>query len=283
VTAPIADQLDCGPGDRVVGITINGESRAYSAGLLSVREIVNDTVGGIPIAITYCPLVDSFTVFDRRVDGEVLEFGVSGMLDNSNLIMYDRTDLALWPQLRMSAVSGPHAGRSLRHLPHVVVEHAEWAKEHPDSDIMTTFFAPIACVDNIYEDYFADKERIAFPVEPWSDRLAAKEHIVGVLAGDGTARAYPLAELAKLPTGILRDEFIGGDLVLEWEEGWGEVRVHSVPEGVRVAGPSFWFSWAATHPQTEVFAVPEPNAMTGWRVVVLVMLCCRRWHRVRRR
>ena len=62
-TGPITDDFHCGPGDRVVGVSINGESRAYSEGLLSAREVVNDVVGGVPIAVTYCPLVDSFTVF----------------------------------------------------------------------------------------------------------------------------------------------------------------------------------------------------------------------------
>ena len=76
--------------DRVVGVILGGEARAYPVRLLNWHEVINDTLGGIPIAVTYHPLCDSVVVFDRRVDGETLEFGVSGLLFNSNQLLFDR-------------------------------------------------------------------------------------------------------------------------------------------------------------------------------------------------
>ena len=101
------------PSDRVIGVEINGESRAYPLLVLNCHEIVNDTLGGVAIAVTYNPLCDSIVVFEREVAGETLEFGVSGLLYNSNLMMFDRRPDAqgesLWSQLLGRAVAGPAA------------------------------------------------------------------------------------------------------------------------------------------------------------------------------
>jgi len=97
------------PDDRIVAVTKNDESRAYPIRLLNWHEIVNDTLGGVPIAVVYCPLCDSVTVVDRRMDGAALEFGVSGMLYQSNVLMYDRTHNALWSFIR----SGSHGLRRI--------------------------------------------------------------------------------------------------------------------------------------------------------------------------
>ena len=116
VTADAAEAL--AGDDRVVGVQINGQARAYPIAILNWHECINDTLGGIPIAVVFCPLCDSVTVFDRRPPGRdaPLEFGIAGLLLNSNLVIYDRTDDALWSQVKMEALSGPHAGKGLRHL-----------------------------------------------------------------------------------------------------------------------------------------------------------------------
>ncbi|MDH3585199.1 MAG: DUF3179 domain-containing protein, partial [Phycisphaerae bacterium] len=109
----------------VVGVVVDGHARAYPLRILRWHEIVNDTLGDVPVAVTYDPLCDSIVVFDRRVGGETLSFGFSGLLHNSNLVLYDRrkqpvphieltdeqrkqpTDESLWSQLRFEVVAGP--------------------------------------------------------------------------------------------------------------------------------------------------------------------------------
>ena len=107
--------------DRVIGVYLNGEARAYPVRVLCWHEVINDTLGGIPIAVTYNPLCDSAAVFSRRAGDEVLEFGISGLLYNSNLLFYDKRPKAegesLWSQLKMSAIAGPRAGQELDVLP----------------------------------------------------------------------------------------------------------------------------------------------------------------------
>lgn len=162
--------------DRVIGVAINGESRTYPLRVLNWHEIVNDTVGGRAICVTYSPLCDSAVVFDRTVDGEILDLGFSGLLSNSNLVMYDRrqgemgtgggitteaqrhregdgmegnegdangaeasdVDESLWSQLECRAVAGPaaKAGKKLEIIPCAVTRWDAWRSLHPDTRVL---------------------------------------------------------------------------------------------------------------------------------------------------
>jgi hypothetical protein len=107
------------PEDRVVGVLIDGEACAYPLSILTWHEVINDTVGGQPLAVTYCPLCDSVAVFNRNTSAGVKEFGVSGLLYNSNVLMFDRGGQpeGLWSQLGAKAMSGPSAPLALETLP----------------------------------------------------------------------------------------------------------------------------------------------------------------------
>mgnify|MGYP006309504195 FL=1 len=105
----------------VVGVEIDGDARAYPLSILNRHEIANDEVGGTPVAVTWCPLTASAVVFARNA-----EFGVSGLLYNSNLVLYDRATESLWPQLAGRALAGPQAGTELRRLPAVVLSCGVW-------------------------------------------------------------------------------------------------------------------------------------------------------------
>lgn len=100
--------------DRVAGVAIGEEARAYPLKILNYHEVVNDKLGGVPIAVTYCPLCDSVVVFDRRTEAGVREFGVSGLLYNSNVLMYDRSGRpeSLWSKSRPKVYPGREPGRS---------------------------------------------------------------------------------------------------------------------------------------------------------------------------
>ena len=109
--------------DLVLGVTIDGQAKAYPVRILVWHEIVNDTLGDTPIAVTYCPLCGSGIVFSRQQDKQVLDFGVSGLLHNSDLLMYDRQSESLWSQIPGKAISGPRAGEVLERL---AITHTSW-------------------------------------------------------------------------------------------------------------------------------------------------------------
>ncbi|MHC4129355.1 MAG: DUF3179 domain-containing protein [Planctomycetota bacterium] len=251
VVAPIDAADHVRGGDRVIGVSLGGQDRAYPIRALMYHEAVNDEVGGVPIAVVYCPLCDSVTVVDRRLEGRTYAFGVSGLLFNSNILLYDRTDDALWSQLGFRAVSGPNAGRSLRHLPWEVTTLAEWRRARPGSTVMTFDTGYERPYDRApYSDYFKS-DGLMFPVARWDTRLHGKTRVVGVRLGD-TARAYPADQLRKAADGLVRDTIGGEPIVLQADPGADSVRVVEAPPGAQVAH-TFWFAWAAIHAQTEIY------------------------------
>ena len=246
------------PGDRVVGITVNGQARAYPIAVLNWHEVINDRLGGVlgsdgvPIAVVYCPLCDSVSVVDRRLDGKTYEFGVSGLLANSNVLMYDRTDQALWSQAGLAAISGPHAGRALRHLDNwELTTFKAWKASHPDSTVVTF---NTGCDRNYhrnpYESYF-ESDGLAFEVSHRDRRFKNKTPVIGLNINDVT-RAYPLHELAKAPGGHVVDTIGGQAVRFQIDPNRGSVRVIKAPDHAQVIH-TYWFAWAAFHPETEVY------------------------------
>jgi hypothetical protein len=165
--------------DLVIGLEINGDVRAYPLKILVWHEIVNDAVGGTPVAVTYCPLCFTSQVFNRTVDGQEAEFGTSGKLYNSNLVMYDRTSESLWSQAMAKGIVGKHAGKDLERIPFDVAAWNEWKKLHPESKVLSTdtgFGRPYG-VDP-YGNYYTEPD-ILFPVSHKDDRLEPKEIVIG--------------------------------------------------------------------------------------------------------
>lgn len=121
----------------VVVLELNGDARAYPLQILTWHEIVNDDIGDVPVAVTFCPLCNSAIAFDRRLDGELLEFGVSGNLRNSDLIMYDRQSHSWWQQFTGEGIVGKYAGRTLEHLPASIVSFADFAEAHPQGKVLS--------------------------------------------------------------------------------------------------------------------------------------------------
>lgn len=245
-----ADFLDAGA--RVVGVEIGGHSRAYPIGLLNWHEIINDQLGGVPVAIVYCPLCDSVSVVDRRIDNRELAFGVSGLLHNSNVLLYDRSDHALWSQVGLEAISGPLAGQSLRHLPFSLTDLAAWGARHPDTSVVSFETGHLRNYGrNPYANYFGN-DSLMFPVQGESDTtFPNKEPIVGVRVGEQT-RAYPVAVIARAPGGRVEDKFGGGTVMLEAQESGTHVEILEAPEEAQVVH-TFWFAWKAFHPETTIY------------------------------
>ncbi len=247
--------------DRVIGVSINGEARAYPLLIMQCHEVANDVLGGEAIAVTYNPLCDSVVVFDRAVEGVALELGVSGLLYNSNLLMYDRRAEtgaeSLWSQLLASAVAGPAAERSstLRVLPARLCTWGEWLAEHPHTTVLKPDPAMIRRYrETNYQGYFLSS-RLLFPVSPPvpPDGPGQKEPVVVVWAG-AKRHAVPFSTIA-------RRAGAGGTWVAELDGAAFSFRYRREPEAVTVfSGPAdlpppavyaFWFAWHAMHPEDE--------------------------------
>jgi len=266
---PVAEADFLRPDDRVIGVTVNGESRAYPIGVLNWHEIINDHLGAksgrgaLPIAVVYCPLCDSVSVVDRRFEGKAYEFGVSGLLFNSNVLLYDRTDQALWSQVGLTAVSGPHAGRALRHLDGWELTAFEaWKAKHPASTVVSFDTGHRRnYTRNPYGRYF-QSDRLIFPAEPADGRFKNKTKIVGIRFGQ-TTRAYPLEELKRAPGGEVLDVIQGQAVRLRADPATGAIHIVQAPDGAQVIH-TFWFAWAAFHPETRVYRyTPEQEGVPG--------------------
>jgi hypothetical protein len=198
--------------DLVVGLNINGDIRAYPLQILVWHEIVNDIVGKTPVAVTYCPLCFTNQVFNRTLnDGRILEFGTSGKLYNSNLVMYDRTTNSLWSQAMSQAIIGKLVGVKLDRIPYDVAYWKDWKQLYPNSKVLSrdTGFSRPYGVDP-YGDYYTSVD-VLFPVTNNDDRLGLKEIVIG-LENEGQYKAYRLHNVEKKK--VINDQVNGKPISL---------------------------------------------------------------------
>lgn len=219
--ASVGDWL--APDDLVLGYVAGGQAYAYPFKILNYHEIVNDDLDGVPVLISYCPLCRSAIVYDRRVDGDVLSFGNTSALYESDLVMVDRTTGSYWWQVAGTAIVGPLTDAALEPLPSVVATWTDWASLHSETLVLTRatgFSRP-------YErDAFAgyadiiDSGRFPFPVgEAARDaRLRPSALVVGVVINE-VARAYPVESLID----PINDEVGGNQIVVFPTEGGATV------------------------------------------------------------
>jgi hypothetical protein len=274
--------------DVVIGLEINGDARAYPLFILVWHEIVNDRVGDVPVAVTYCPLCYTNQVFERIINGNEVEFGTSGKLYNSNLLMYDRWTESYWSQALGTAVTGELTGMQLKTIPFDVITWGDWKKLHPDTLVLTTDTGHLrSYATDPYGDYYTDP-RIIFPVEHSDDRTHPKEIILG-FNEDGIYKAYKQndVEIKKIinddigETSLMLvslfsqnsrafDRTLNGD-ILEFEFVDDKIMDTKTKsewnyDGVAISGPlegnkltrmsiepGFWFEWVAFHPDTDLF------------------------------
>ena len=160
--------------DRVVSVEIGKETRAYPLRILVWHEIVNDHIGNMDIVVTYCPLCGTAMVFNRDNKGKTRSFGVSGLLYNSDVLMYDRETESLWSQLMMQAISGPAAGEKLGWLPSQIVTWDAWKDKNPQGKILSTDTGhrrdytrqPYAGYEKSSETYFPVKHQNTLHLHP---------------------------------------------------------------------------------------------------------------------
>jgi hypothetical protein len=278
----------------VLGVNINGDVRAYPLQILVWHEIVNDIVGGVPVAVTYCPLcftnqVFNSTIVDDKGKTVILEFGTSGKLYNSNLVMYDRTSKSLWSQAMAQGIVGKYSGVKLERIPFDVAYWKEWKQIYPESKVLskdTGSTRPYGA--DPYGDYYTNGD-VLFPVSNSDDRLGLKEIVVG-FENNGQYKAYKIQEIENKK--VINDQVNGKPItsfslhpfmvraydpmvdgqVLEFsynkDQNFIDKQTGSLWnfEGKAVNGQmkgkqltrlpfdeGFWFEWVAFHPKTELY------------------------------
>lgn len=295
----------------VIAVTVGNDARAYPLQILTWHEIVNDVVGGVPISVTFCPLCNTAYAFVRpKANGKVTSLGTSGLLYNSNLVMYDRATVSLWPQALGKAVIGPLTGTRLERVPAQIVAWSEFRSAFPRGAVLSrdTGFDrrygtnPYPGYDDVEKPPFAFSGRV-------DERLAAVERVLGVEARRQVI-AFPYSELKDAGRGglaIVQTEIGDEELVVFWKQGTvsaldaatislskdvgaasafssrlkGRTLRFAVRNGAitdeqtsstwnvfgrAVGGPleghrlkpadahdSFWFDWAAFHPDTKIW------------------------------
>ncbi|WP_344164250.1 DUF3179 domain-containing protein [Nocardiopsis rhodophaea] len=207
----------------VLAVSLNGDHRAFPVRIMVWHEIVNDTIGDVPAAVTYCPLCDSALAFDRRVGGadggdepeRVLDLGVSGLLYNSDLVMFDRQTHSLWPQIEGRAVAGTLTGTELERISVTVMDWERWHDAHPDGRVLSQDTGHDRNYGLTPYTGYDDPESDPFLFDEDTDaRMPAKTRVVG-LGADDTAIAIPVQETAERD---VVEVDVGGTPVTVWIE-----------------------------------------------------------------
>ena len=201
----------------VIVLEINHQARAYPLQILIYHEIVNDTVGGLPVAITFCPLCNAAIVFDRRIPGgdatdkklvRTLDFGTTGNLRKSDMVMYDRQTESWWQQFVGEAIIGELTGTVLKQLPAAIVSYQDFKTTFPSAMVLsrdTGHSRPYG--RNPYRGYDSITDRPFLFDDPVDKRLPAMERVLGIsISGNSesiTHKIYPLSVLEKIP--VLND------------------------------------------------------------------------------
>lgn len=227
-----ADTVDwLGEREPVIELELDGETRGYPIQILMWHEIANDVVGATPVAVTFCPLCNTAIVFDRRLDGEAYDFGTTGELRESDLVMYDRQAESWWQQFSGEALVGALAGKKIRQVPARIVAWEDFLAKHPDAPVLnrdTGFVREYG--QNPYAGYDSVDSSPIFPTtNDDDDRLPPKERVVYLEVGD-TAYGVPFSRFAKEPR--VRFDTPRREVDIRWSggvasalDGWASRRV----------------------------------------------------------
>lgn len=248
-----ATEADLAGNERVMGVFFKGIARAYPIRMLNRHEVVNDTFGATAVVVSYCPLCGSGVVFLLPSGQAASTFGVSGLLYNSDVLLYDRESESLWSQLMLQAISGPRRGDRLTLVAATHTSWGEWQQRYPETLLLSAASAPdMSYSQNPYAGY-ENSEQLWFPVAHKSDALEAKERVLG-LSINGVDKAYPHSELAN-SQGIFEDIVAGKKVEIVWSQAAQSAYVLDA-EGQQLPSVSaYWFAWFGFHPQTLIYRV----------------------------
>ena len=205
------------PTSPVISLEVGGSARAYPMAILIWHEVVNDTLGAVPVVVTFCPLCNTALVFERTLDGTVHDFGTTGNLRFSDLVMYDRQTESWWQQATGGAIVGTLTGKKLTFLAAQIVSLADFAAAYPDGDVLSRDTGnERAYGRNPYPGYDNANERPFLFAGEIDGRLAPKERVVTIDRG-GSTIAIPLAALEA--AGVIEIAAAAEPVVVFWAPG----------------------------------------------------------------
>lgn len=240
------------PNDRIIGIVVAGEARAYPIRILNWHEIVNDVIKGRAVAVTFCPLCGSGIVYSADINGKAHKFGVSGLLYNSDVLLYDRETETLWSQILSKGISGKLVNKTLKIIPSSHTSWQAWRKKHPNSKVLsdkTGFSRDYS--RSPYGDYNKNKNTY-FPVAFRNKKYHPKERVLGVTI-NGKHKVYPFTELAKGSKNSLNDSFAGTQLRLNFDVDNRDGVIKDSKGRIIPSINTFWFAWYAFHPDALIY------------------------------
>ena len=240
------------PDDKLLGVSLNGVDKAFPISILNYHELVNDQFNGQAVTVSYCPLCGTGMVFDSRVKGDSLVFGVSGLLYNNDLLMYDRKTQSLWSQIEGRAINGSLKGIYLDRLP---VEHTTWRvwhQSHPNTLVLSQDTGFYRHYGSSPYPHYEDSSRLMFPLTNYDKRYSAKDLVIGIEVGD-KAKVYPFVELAKAKSPSVIDTFNGKTFTIEYLDKDKSARIVDSNGSVITSLTAYWFAWMAFHPESEVY------------------------------
>ena len=232
--------------DIMMVVEYNNVQKAYPRKIMQTHEIVNDYFSEKALAMTYCPLCGTSVAFEPIIDGERVEFGVSGVLHNSDLVMYDRKTKSLWGQITGKAIVGPKTGDRLKRVSVGLLTWKELKVAYPNSQILLPPTGEFERYKDFHYQKYTESEKLMFPVSAADARLATKQIVYGVEV-DGKFIAFEESYLKKrspmvesFGKRILKVSFSAGKVTAidkKTNESFDVLRV-------------YWFAWFAFHPET---------------------------------
>lgn len=245
------------PADRILGLERQGIARAYPVRILNWHEIVNDRLGDEPVAVTYCPLCGTGVAFDARVGGQVASFGVSGLLYNSDVLLYDRRTESLWSQILGQAIAGPLKGTALPSVPITHTTWAAWQTRHPRTEVLSTQTGFQRDYGRDPYDGYDKLPRLMFDVQHRDGRLPLKAWVMGLVI-NGRPRAYPFDWLDQKADvqGRWHDQLGGQRILVRFDRRSRSAEAFDASGRALASITAFWFAWVAFHPGTDL---PKEN------------------------
>ena len=236
--------------DRVLGVEFNGVAKAYPIKILERHEAVNDLVGDKPVLITYCPLCGSGMAFDPVVNGQKKRFGISGLLYNSDVLLYDQESESLWSQIESKSISGEMSGTKIEHLPTYHMSWEDWKSKFPNSLVMTRETGHNIDYDQSAYKGYEKTPRLMFPVKDLNPYLATKELVIGIEL-NGKYKAYTLKKLKKNKKPM--EDIVGGQKILiTYYPKSNSAVITDENDQILPSTRLYWFAWYAFHPDTEL-------------------------------
>lgn len=248
-----------GPAERVIGVMYNGVAKAYPIRILDHHEVVNDQFGDSGLTITFCPLCGSGMVFRAGAGDTRLNFGVSGLLYNSDVLLYDRATGSLWSQLLKRAVTGPMKGEELVQVPAQYTTWGHWLEQYPGSLLLSTETGYARDYGGDLYSGYRQLPVVHYATDHQDWRLPAKDWVFGIIVGDD-ALAVPVAALGPQERQLTL-EVSGEPINLRWYPGGETARAFDQHGEEIPVTAAYWFAWVAFHPQTLLYPADFESSM----------------------